>query len=282
VTANLTTAQHRSPPMMPSVVRVRDFQKDSPDVFTLAVEPPAGFRFSPGQFNMLYVFGVGEAAISLCGDAADTSTILHTIRGVGSVTNALARLGPGSSVGARGPFGSAWPLEEARGHDVVIVAGGIGLPPLRPMIYHILRNRNDYGRLVLLYGARTPVDILYPAELEQWRNRGDFQILTTVDRADSSWTGAVGVVTGLFATAEFDPARTIGMMCGPEIMMRFAIRELAQRGVTDDRVYVSLERNMQCAVGFCGHCQFGPEFICLNGPVFRYDRIKHFFLTREA
>jgi NAD(P)H-flavin reductase len=248
----------------------------------LAVDAPPGAHFLPGQFNMLYVFGVGEAAISLCGDTADTATLQHTIRAVGSVTNALARLRPGDALGLRGPFGSAWPLEAARGADVLIVAGGIGLPPLRPVIYHLLRQRKDHGRIVLLYGARTPEDILYAAELEQWQKRGDLQVLLTVDRGAPSWRGAVGVVTALLPRAELDPARTIALMCGPEVMMRFTVRDLVNRGVTEDRLYLSLERNMQCAIGICGHCQFGPEFVCMDGPVFRYDRIKAFFLVKEA
>lgn len=269
-------------PMLPAVARIREYQREAPGVFTLGLEAPARFRFQPGQFNMLYAFGVGEAAISLSGDVDDTATIRHTVRAVGSVTNALARLQPGAALGLRGPFGSAWPLEDARGSDVVIVAGGIGLPPLRPVIYHLLRHRQDYGRLALLYGVRSPADILFGAELDHWRQRGDFQVLVTVEQAEPSWRGSIGMVTQLFSQCEFDPPRTIGLMCGPEVMMRFVIRELASRGVTEPRIYLSLERNMQCAVGFCGHCQFGPEFVCMNGPVFRYDRIKAFFQVREA
>jgi NAD(P)H-flavin reductase len=267
--------------MLPSVVRVRDCRRETHDTFTLALEAP-GFSFLPGQFNMLYVFGVGESAISLSGDPGDRQTVLHTIRAVGSVTNALAKLQPAQAVGMRGPFGSAWPLEAARNHDVVIVAGGIGLAPVRPVIFHLLRHRKDYGKVILLYGARTRGDLLYAAELARWQERGDFQVLVTVDRSDAAWRGSVGLVTTLFPRLDFDPARTIGLMCGPEVMMRFVQREFEKRGVSDDRLYLSLERNMHCAVGFCGHCQFGPEFICTNGPVFRYDRIKLFFNLREA
>ncbi len=165
---------------------------------------------------------------------------------------------------------------------MVIVAGGIGLPPLRPAIYHLLRNRSDFGRIVLLYGARTPADVLYADELDRWRKREDFQVLVTVDRGDASWNGPIGLVTELFARSVFDPQRTIGLMCGPEVMMRFTIREFLKRSVTEDRLFLSLERNMQCAVGFCGHCQFGPGFVCMDGPVFRYDRIKPFFNIPEA
>jgi NAD(P)H-flavin reductase len=272
-------------PMVPQFVPMRDLSWDTHDTFTLKLEPPTQekhYSFRPGQFNMLYLFGVGEVPISVSGDAEDAKTVDHTIRAVGSVTSALARVQPGDLVGVRGPFGSCWPLEAARGHDVVLVSGGIGLAPLRPVIYHLLRHRADYGRLVLLQGARTPRDMLYAEELEAWARRPDFQVLTTVDRADGSWNGRVGVVTALFADAVFDPRSAVGMLCGPEIMMRFAQREFAQRGVAGDRLYLSLERNMQCAVGMCGHCQFGPSFVCMDGPVFRYDRIKAFFELREA
>jgi NAD(P)H-flavin reductase len=269
--------------MRPDVVRVLDRRQETHDTFTLALAAPTSkWRFLPGQFNMLYVFGVGEAAISMSGNPSDGRQVVHTIRAVGSVTHALERVQPGRCIGVRGPFGSAWPLEAARGHDVVIVAGGIGLAPLRPAIYHLLQNRADFGRVVLLYGARTPSDLLYAAELNHWRQRGDFQVHVTVDHAEPEWKDSVGLVTALFTRTEFDAGRTIGLMCGPEVMMRFVQREFEKRGVGDESLYVSLERNMQCAVGFCGHCQFGPEFVCMDGPVFRYDQIKKYFNLREA
>jgi NAD(P)H-flavin reductase len=280
---NLATAGKVRSPMVPAVVKVRAAQRETHDVVTLALDlPDPDFAFLPGQFNMLYVFGVGEAAISMSGRAAETQHILHTIRTVGSVTNALGRLDVGASIGLRGPFGSAWPVQEARGQDVVIVAGGIGLAPLRPVLYHLLRHRADYGQVVLLYGARTPADVLFSSELAQWHKGGALQVFTTVDRGDASWRGSVGLVTVLFSQVKMDPGRTIGLICGPEIMMRFVQRAFEKQGVADDRLYVSLERNMHCAVGFCGHCQFGPEFVCMDGPVFRYDRIQLFFNIREA
>ena len=271
-------------PMVPEVVRVRDYRRETHDSYTLTLDPPAGpYASRPGQFNMLYAFGVGEAAISVSGDAGEPGPdIRHTIRAVGSVTEALGKLRRGDAVGLRGPFGSAWPLEAARGHDVVFVTGGIGLAPLRPAIYHVLRHRADYGRLVLLHGSRTPNDLLFAGELQTWQRRPDFQILITVDRTGPGWTRSIGVVTLLFPQADFDPQRAVGLMCGPETMMRFTIHEFEKSGVPHDRLFVSLERNMQCAVGFCGHCQFGPSFICMDGPVFRFDRIEHFFNVREA
>jgi NAD(P)H-flavin reductase len=271
--------------MMPEIVRVRDFQRDTHDTYTLTLDPPAGrqaYCFRPGQFNMLYAFGVGEVPISVSSDAATAETCKHTIRSVGSVTDALGKLQPGDALGLRGPFGSSWPVEAARQHDVVFVTGGIGLAPLRPAIYHVLRHRDDYGRLVLLHGSRTPGDLLYADELSAWQRRHDFQVLLAVDRADAPWHGTIGPVTMLFAEADFDPARAIGMMCGPEVMMRYTVYEFEKRGVPHGRLYVSLERNMQCAVGFCGHCQFGPHFVCMDGPVFRFDTVEKLFFVREA
>lgn len=269
--------------MLPTFVRVREYRAETHDCFTLALQPMPGSAFLPGQFNMLYVFGVGEVPISMSGDPAlGSAGVVHTVRRVGAVTNALAKLRPGDGLGVRGPFGSSWPMEAARGCDVVLVAGGIGLAPLRPAIYHLLRHRADYGRIVLLYGTRTPADVLYADELRAWGAQSSVQVLVTVDRGDSSWHGSVGVVTLLLAQAQFDPTRTVSMMCGPEIMMRFTVRELQNRGVSDDRMFVTLERNMQCAIGLCGHCQFGPSFVCMDGPVFRYDQVRQFFNIQEA
>jgi NAD(P)H-flavin reductase len=272
--------------MLPTVVKVRANRAETHDTFTLDLEPQAAagvsYSFLPGQFNMLYGFGLGEVPISMSGDPAQGGSVVHTIRAVGSVTQGLAKLRPGSAVGMRGPFGSSWPVEAARGGDLVLVAGGIGLAPLRPVLYHVQRHRSEYGRVVLLYGARTPADVLYREELQTWQNRGDLQTLLTVDRAISSWHEAVGLVTALFTRAQFDPQRTIGMVCGPEIMMRFTLLEFEKRGVAANRLYLSLERNMQCAIGFCGHCQLGPSFVCLNGPVFRHDQIRAFLDIREA
>jgi len=270
-----------SAPMTPTFVRVEEFALETSDTFTIRLQPPPEYSFAPGQFNMLYAFGVGEAAISLSGDPAQRQSIVHTIRAVGSVTNVLKNVRPGAQIGVRGPFGSQWPIDAARGHDVVLVCGGIGLAPLRPVIYHLLGHRADYGRIALLMGARSPADLLFRAELEAWSKRTDFQVLVSVDRPDPAWRGGVGLVTSLFPSIQFDWAKTIGLTCGPEIMMRFVQREFARRGVSDDRVYLSLERNMQCAIGMCGHCQFGPEFVCMDGPVFRCDRIQRILDLRE-
>jgi NAD(P)H-flavin reductase len=267
-------------PMLAELYAMRGLQQETYDTFTFELEPKnktRTFSFAPGQFNMLYVFGVGEVPISISGDPTKSETLVHTTRAVGTVTNAMWKLRRGDLLGVRGPFGTGWPVEEARGKDVVIVTGGLGLPPLRPSVYQLLSRKQEYGRLVLLYGARTPEDIVYGREIEQWRKGSDIAVDLTVDRATGQWRGNVGVVTTLIPKATFDPANTIAMVCGPEIMMRFTIAELQRRGLSDNSIYFSMERNMKCAFGFCGHCQFGPFFVCKDGPVFRYDRVKPFF-----
>jgi len=272
-------------PMLPAPWRIRRARRDTRDTFTLDLEPVdggAGLQFQPGQFNMLYVFGVGEVPISMSGDPAESGVVTHTVRAVGTVTKAMSRLKRGDTIGLRGPFGTRWPVEETAGRDVVIVAGGIGLAPLRPVVYRVLARREKYGRVALLYGTRTPQDILFERELEKWRERFDLQVEATVDNVPTgqSWRGDVGVVTKLIASAGFDPAQTTAMICGPEVMMRFTVIELQKRGVSEENIFISMERNMKCAVGFCGHCQFGPTFMCKDGPVFRFDRIKPWLSKR--
>ena len=271
-------------PMLPHPYRVQRVRQETSDTFTVELEPESGTRelaFAPGQFNMLYAFGVGEVPISISGDPRRPAILVHTTREVGAVTRAMRKLKPGDSVGVRGPFGAGWPVIAARGADVVIVAGGIGLAPLRPALYQILAARKYYGKVVLLYGTRTPADILFRRKLQQWHSRFDLEVHVTVDRAMGSWQGNVGVVTSLIARAPFDPHSTVAMVCGPEIMMRFTVQELERRGVALENIYLSMERNMKCAVGLCGHCQFGPTFICKDGPVFRYDRVQALLAIRE-
>jgi NAD(P)H-flavin reductase len=225
--------------------------------------------------------GTGEVPISMSGRPGVTRQIVHTIRAVGPVTRALAQLRPGDSVGLRGPFGTAWPVVEAEGRDVVMVAGGIGLAPIRPAIYHLLAHRERYGRVVILIGARTPADLLYPREIETWRGRFDVDVEVTVDRAAHPWHGTVGVVTGLIPRAHLDPQATVAFLCGPEIMIAYSAIELGHGGILPQRIHVSLERNMKCAIGLCGHCQLGPLFVCKDGPVFRYDRVAGLLGVRE-
>ncbi len=271
-------------PMLTRPFVIRQVWFETEDTFTMELEPGAGSApviFKPGQFNMVYVYGVGEIPISISGDPAETQTLIHTTRAVGTVTKAMAKLRKGDIVGIRGPFGVPWPVEEAKGKDVVIVAGGIGLPPLRPSIYTVLNNREQYGKLVLLYGTRTPTDILYREEVERWRARLDVDVFVTVDRSMPGWKGNVGVVTTLIPKAPFDPENSVCMIVGPEVMMRFTTMELLKRGIDPASMYVSMERNMKCAVGLCGHCQFGPYFVCKDGPVFRYADVKNLIVKRE-
>jgi NAD(P)H-flavin reductase len=194
----------------------------------------------------------------------------------------MGLLKKGDTIGVRGPFGTHWPVEEAEGHDVVIVTGGIGLAPLRPALYHLMTHREKFHKIVLLYGARAPEDILFRRELERWRSKFDLEIQVTVDRGTRDWRGNVGVVTTMIGRAPFDPTNTVALACGPEVMMRFAVMEFQRRGLSSERIYLSMERNMKCAIGFCGHCQYGPTFICKDGPVFRFDRIEPIFGKAEV
>lgn len=236
-------------------------------------------EFRPGQFGMLYLPGIGESPIGISG--SDDETWAFTVRLAGNTTRGLAKLQVGDSLGVRGPFGSSWPLEECRGADLVIAAGGLGLPPLRPVIYEYLRNPELYGRLTVLYGARSPAALIYTSEYDCWRQKG-IDLQTTVDASDLNWTGNIGVVPQLLdRLASLEPRRTIVLTCGPEVMMQFVVRSALKRGIPVENIWVSLERNMQCAVGLCGHCQLGPEFICKDGPVFRYDRAAP-WMTVEA
>jgi NAD(P)H-flavin reductase len=271
--------------MVPELARVARVTRELADVFTLRFDMaarPGGFAFSPGQFNMLYAIGAGEVAISISGDPARPQELVHTIRSVGTVTRVLEKLRRGDTIGVRGPFGAGWPMEAARGKDLVIIAGGVGLAPLRPAILHALAHRADYGRVVVLYGARTPADILFRKDLERWRGRLDVEVEVTVDRAPAEWPGNVGVVTSLLPGARFDAANAVALLCGPEVMMRFCVRELERRGVAHDAIFVSMERSMKCGAGLCGHCQYGPAFVCKDGPVFRFDRVERLFYTREV
>ncbi|MFP3914685.1 MAG: FAD/NAD(P)-binding protein [Actinomycetota bacterium] len=266
--------------MLPRPFRVTSRRVETEDTVTLTMEPEdgQGLSFRPGQFTMLYVFGVGEVPISISGDPHDPSVLMHTVRSVGAVTRAIVDLDVGDPVGIRGPYGTGWPTRETEGTDLLVVAGGIGLAPLRPAVVDALARRDSFGSVSLLYGSRSPADLLFPDELHRWRARFDMEVEVTVDRADPGWFGDVGVVTRLLPRVPLDPSRTVAMVCGPEIMMKVVADELTEQGVPDDRIYVSLERNMKCAIGFCGHCQYGPDFICRDGPVLAHstvaDRLK--------
>jgi NAD(P)H-flavin reductase len=264
-------------PMCPRPVRISEVVRETHDTYTLTTTAANGSSlpsFLPGQFSMVSEFGVGEVPVSISGDAEIPDHLVYTIRSVGKVTEALVQHKAGDYIGIRSAFGTAWPVEQAHGRDVLIVAGGIGLAPLRSVISHIARHRSDYGRLLLLYGARTPTDLLFRRQLRTWSAIPHGQVLVTVDCANSKWDGHVGVVTKLFDFVTIRPERTTAMMCGPEIMMRFVIRALRARNVEAGQIYLSMERNMKCAIGFCGHCQMGPFFLCKDGPIFSYQQIE--------
>jgi NAD(P)H-flavin reductase len=268
-------------PMAPAPCRVRRAVRETHDTFTLELDAPPGPAFQPGQFNMLYVFGVGEVPLSVSGDPARPGVLAHTMRQVGAVTRAMGRLRPGATLGVRGPYGTPWPLALAAGRDLVLVGGGIGLAPLRPVLYALATRRADFGNVVLLYGSRSPEDVLYRRELQRWRAEARVTVSVTVDHATRTWPGEVGVVTRLIARAPLDATSALAFLCGPEIMMRFAAVALCRRGVDEERIFLSLERNMKCAVGFCGHCQLGATFVCKDGPVLPYARVKHLLAIRE-
>lgn len=269
-----------SAPMVPAIHRVVARRQDLPDTVTITLEAPVrgGSVPAAGQFNMLWAFGVGEAPISLAG--LDDGDVVHTIRSVGAVTAALCALDVGDEVGVRGPYGVGWDLDRAVGRDVLVIAGGLGLAPVRPIVTELLRRREEFGRVALLVGARSPDQLLYPDEIESWAD-GDLDVRVTVDSAPPSWTGEVGVVTSLIGRVAVDPQVTTAYVCGPEIMMRFCAPPLIERGVDPAELFLSLERNMHCAIGHCGHCQLGPHFVCTDGPVLPWTALAPSIRIRE-
>lgn len=281
-----TAACNPANPWLAQTARIERITAEAPGVdtydFVLADERAAqNYGFRPGQFNMLYLPGVGEIAISISGDPVATSRLPHTIRQAGNVTQVLARMGVGETIGLRGPFGSSWPLETCEGKDIILVTGGIGLPPLRPAIYEMLADRGRFGTLTLLYGARTPDGLLFTREFSDWESRG-LDVELTVDRTDGDWTGHIGVVTHLLERLALPrPEDTVLMTCGPEVMMWYTVQTARARGIPDEHLYISLERNMQCAIAQCGHCQFGPAFVCKDGPVVRFDRMAPFLKVEQ-
>ncbi len=264
---------------LPHLTKVAEVRRETPDTLTFGlrlVDPALArtFIFRPGQFVEVSVFGVGEAPIGFASGCANGKGFEITVKAMGSVTRALHQLQPGETVGIRGPFGNSFPLEEAKGQDILIVGGGIGLPPLRSLLEAILEERQSFGAVTLLYGARSPLDRVYKDELARWKNRGDLLVLETVDVGDDSWTGPVGVVTTLFPQVTLDPSRTVAYTCGPPIMIKFVIQELLRMGFGEKRIVSTLERYMKCGVGKCGHCTIGHKYVCVDGPVFTYQQIK--------
>jgi NAD(P)H-flavin reductase len=268
-------------PWLPCFLRVRGVRDETALVRTIDIEKPTlGFAFTPGQFNMLYAFGVGEVAISISGHPDDPH-LTHTIRAVGKVSEALARIEPGMQIGVRGPYGRPWPMQLCEGQDVLLIGGGIGLAPLRGALLHLRRHRQRFGKVACLIGGRSPDQLIYRDEIEALERSGDIQIEVTVDHAPADWDRHVGVVTDLLPRARVDPAKTVALLCGPELMLRFAADSIQDLGVPAERIFVSMERNMKCAIGHCGRCQLGPNYVCKDGPVFTWQRIGRLVIMSE-
>jgi sulfhydrogenase subunit gamma (sulfur reductase) len=258
---------------------------ESPTIFTLRlrfVDPQvhAGYRFAPGQFNMLYLYGVGEVPISIVSDPEDESLFDHTIRIVGRVTNGLAKLKARDRVGVRGPYGRGWPLKQAKGRDVMVVTGGLGCAPVVSAINYVIRRREQYEKLTVLQGVKHAGDLIWRNKYEEWAKLPKTQVLVAADTGATLWPWHVGPVTQLFDQADIDVKRTVIMMCGPELMMQVAIDQLVERGVPESEIYLSMERSMHCAVAQCGHCQHGGKYVCKDGPVFSYPEVKTLFGIR--
>ena len=261
--------------------RIAEKLQEAPGIYTfrLLFEDEAmasAFAFAGGQFNMLYVAGVGEIPISIVSDPDRAHELDHTIRVVGRVSEVIGNMQEGDTLGIRGPFGNGWPLDEARGQDVLVVTGGLGCAPVAGAIEYIFRRREQYGSVKIMHGVKKPQDLLFRERFDVWRQNPDTEVLLASDVAGRTWHYHIGVVTELFDEVEMEPERSIVMMCGPEMMMRLAAEHLGRRGMPHERIYLSMERNMQCGIGLCGHCQIGPYFACKDGPVIRYDRIAPF------
>ena len=269
--------------MSPVPCRILGVERELHDIYTLEIEPPGDdWSFLPGQYTMLYAFGIGEVPISISGDPDDSSKIVQTIRAVGAVTDALVGFQPGDFVGVRGPFGTGWDTKAAEGCDVLIIAGGVGLAPLRPVVFDVLNHRDRYESVTLMYGARSPSELLFASQIRDWRGRFDLEVLVTVDHGDDTWRGPVGVVTSLIGRSSFDGETAVAFICGPEVMMRFTVQALESKKLSDDRLYLSTERNMKCGIGLCGHCQLGRFFVCKDGPVMTCAHMGESYWIREV
>ena len=268
-------------PYLPDAAEVIERIQETQTVFTLrlAFTDPGKrkkYSFVPGQFNMVYLHGVGEIPISIVSDPEDPEMLDHAIRVVGRVTQGLSKLKKGDQIGLRGPYGLGWPLAETKGKDVLVITGGLGCAPVVSVINYINKRRSDFGRLTILQGVKLPKDLIWRKRYEQWIQEPDTEVFLAADKGDPSWPWHVGLVVELFDQMNISD-NTVVMMCGPEGMMRVCIHELTLRNIPEDAIYLSMERNMKCALGHCGHCQYGPHFICKNGPVFRYDKISEIF-----
>jgi NAD(P)H-flavin reductase len=277
-----TAAPATADAWQPRPFRVSASRRETHDTVTIELESldRRGLPFAPGQFTMVGPLGVGDVPISISGHPGRPQQLMHTIRDVGGVTSALCQASEGDVLAVRGPFGVGWRVPDGTGGDIVIVAGGVGLAPLRSAVIEVVASRQKYQRVSVLYGARTASDVLFGADLAAWASE-DVQVAVTVDRASRAWTGRVGLVTELVSWATFDPARTLALVCGPEVMMRYVAGELTARGMPPERIRLSLERNMRCGVGLCGHCQLREYLICIDGPVLSLDAVRPLLGVRE-
>jgi len=267
---------------LPREALIVDRTEESPDTFTLQLRLTDGqaYTFAPGQFNMLYLYGSGEVPISIVGEDEANGVLTHTVRALGRITNGLAALRPGDRIGLRGPYGRGWPMQQATDHDVIVVTGGLGCAPSVSIIHHVLEHRPHYGHLTILQGVKHTDDLIWREQYDAWAALPDVTVLLAADVATPGWHGHVGLVTALFDQFSFDAGRSIAMLCGPEIMMRAAADGLHFRGLSADMIYLSMERNMQCAVGHCGHCQMGARFVCRDGPVFCWPEVRELLGAR--
>jgi len=264
--------------LIPIKTAIIDIKNETQNVRTYYIKLPNGVEIpKPGQFNMIYIHGVGEVPISVSDIDYEARAVAHTVRFVGSVTKAFSILEKNSLVGFRGPYGIGWPMDLAMGKNLILIAGGIGLPPLRPVIREVARNRDKYRKLFILYGAKTSDDLIYRYEYRDYESIPDTEVYITIDKSNSDWKGRVGVVTDLISLISIDPSETLVFLCGPEIMMKFAVKELLKKGFKGNKIFLSLERRMKCGVGLCGHCQMGPYFVCRHGPVFPLWFISRYF-----
>lgn len=270
---------------LPVAASVVDRVQESPTLVTLRLRLADDslhdqYRFEPGQFNMLYLFGVGEVPITITSDPDNRQWIDHTIRSVGRVTNRLVELQPGAALGFRGPFGRGWPLAEVAGRDIVFITGGLGCAPVVGAINYVAARRQQYGKINIMQGVKHANDLIWQERYDQWRQLPDTRVILAADVGTPIWPWHIGLVTELYDQLDYDPARTTVMMCGPEGMMHAVVKYMSDQGISSDHIWLSMERNMQCAVGLCGHCQFGPHFVCRQGPVFNYSQLQPYFGIR--
>lgn len=266
---------HSSSPYKPMRTVLDDVITETANIKTFVLEPEEPLPFDAGQFVEVTVPGLGEAPFTPSSSPSESDRLAVTVMEAGHVTSALHTLQPGARLGTRGPYGNTYPLEEFTGRDILIMGGGVGLAPLRSLLLALLAGRENYGRLILCYGARTPADLVYKDQLPAWDAADDLEVHLTVDQAQNGWGGKVGVVTETLEDVELDTSRAVGVVCGPPIMMRFATMALLAKGFTSPNIHLSMERNMSCGIGKCGHCRIGPYYVCRDGPVFRFSDLEH-------